>query len=204
MTMKNRTNIREKGKPFMSMPGKFVKKDFTTFSKNVMNKHSSLKMDVYKKIKVFDGFDLNSHLKSELQSQREIHENLFKIEELKEQFVSFSKTNFFFKLEDQKSSNQSFDVTNNSEFYHFKITILLKSKEFKVDFQEVYLRPKETKSVLVHFNPLQTTLFHSAKLDVIVTNEKISDVNYQDLKKKNLIFEIQKRQVNNCFLGDIK
>jgi hypothetical protein len=162
------------------------------------------KMDVYKKIKVFDGFEFNAQLKSEFQLQKEIHNHFFNKNQIKEQFISFSKNNFFFKLDEQTSSQESFEITNNSEFYHFKLLFLIKSKEFRVKPEKVEIKPKETLTISVIFNPLQNTMFHEAQLDVVITNENLNIIESRDLRKKNHVMEIQKKHINNCFLGNVK
>jgi hypothetical protein len=183
---------------------KFIKKDFTTFSKNVMKPTLRLKSNLYKNLKFYKGFDIDGKNLESFNNQTKCHENFFKMKELKEKFISFSNDKFFFTLEGQNSSQQFFEISNNSNHYHFRIIFILKSKEFKIENKEIILKPKETKSMGITFNPIQQTLFHNCKLDIIVTNEKISHLNYNDLKKKNPRIEIQKKQVNNCFLGNLK
>ena len=181
----------------------FIKKGFTTFSKNIM-KMPFRAVGEFGKISIYEGFEPKTNSMNSLDQQTVNHEHFFNLNQLKEQFVSFSTRNFFFTLEGQNTSQQFVEVSNNSEVYTFKLQFLLKSKDFKLDFSQIQLSPKEKKTVAVHFSPLQKTLFHHSKVDVVVTNERVSDVNFRDLRSKNLHSEIQKRQLRNCFLGDSK
>lgn len=181
--------------------GGFAKKDFRTFSQNVVSKQFRPRPDLFSKINVFRGFKLNQ-TSGDVQSL--LHESFFKMDELKSKFVSFSTKHIFFGLEDNSSSQRFLEVANNSDVYHFRLVLMAKSKDFVLDSSEVVLAPKATRSVGITFCPEQKTLFHHCKLDAVVTNERISDLNFQDLKKKNPRFEIQKRQISNCFVGDLK
>lgn len=159
-------------------------------------------MDLFSRISVFRGFRLDPQHPN-LQSV--LHERFFDMDRLKSKFVSFSAKHVLFGLEENSDTSQRFiEVSNESDVYHFRVLLMVKSKDFSLDLAEVVLAPKARRSVGVTFCPKQRTLFHHCKLDAVVTNERISDLNFQDLKKKNPQFEIQKRQIQNCFLGNLK
>ena len=198
-TIKNRQYHTEKVRVFGKNSKTILKKDFTTFSQNKQKNKS--KLNQLKKIPVYNGF--NPELKTfHVDAQTQDHEHFFRLKQLKSTFVTFSKDNFFFTLNGQSKSQDSLEVTNKSDFYHFRIIFLIKSKEFKVDLQEIQLSPLERKTVVLTFSPLQKTLFHHSKLDVVITNEKINHLSYNDVRNHKL--RIQKKQITNCFLGDIK
>ena len=187
-----------------ALSNKINRKDFTTFSKNILKPALKLKSNLYKKLSFYKGFDVDYANLTPLSIQAKCHEYLFNMKKLKEKFIKFSAENFFFQLDGQNNSQQFFEISNNSDNYYFRIIFLIKSKEFAIDKDEIILKPTEQRTLGIKFTPSEQSVFHHCKMDVIVTNEKINELNYNDIRKKNPIREIQKKQVNNCFLGNLK
>lgn len=175
---------------------------FSKIKKNEKTNLAKIENILQKKIKVCNLLNINEISNDETENQIIKHNSLFSSPSIKNKFIQFSNHKIFFDLIDGNESVHFLKIQNTSSIT-LRVYFILHSKEFFLDETEIVLSPNSSKNMKVKFIPLEKPLFHYSLIDVFVTNEKIKNLNFNEVKKSGHKIDLKER-INNCLLGSQK